>query len=143
MTIEPIGSITPLKQVVRSCGLAVDDISNLSEAQFFGISEGGSLIAVVGLERHGVYGLLRSLAVLPDYRNTGLGDKLVFHVESVANQFGIEKLFLLTTTAEGYFLRLGYERAARETAPEAIKSTTQFAGLCPASSALPMKQLIT
>lgn len=143
MNIEPIASIESLKQVVRSCGLSVDDINDLSAAQFFGIADGGSLIAVVGLEQHGIYGLLRSLAVLPNYRNAGLGDKLVLHVESVAKQRGIAQLYLLTTTAEAYFLRLGYVRATRESAPEAIKSTTQFAGLCPASSALLMKQLKT
>ncbi len=143
VTIEPLGSLESLKQVVRSCGLPVDDIGDFSGAQFFGISEGDALIAVVGLELHGNCGLLRSLAVLPNYRNAGLGDTLVNHIESVAKQCGVEQLYLLTTSAEDYFLRLGYVRLNREGAPQAIQATSQFAGLCPASSALLMKQLIT
>lgn len=141
MNIEPLASIEPLKEVLSSCGLPTDDLYNLPNATFFGISDGGSLVAVVGLEHYGVVGLLRSLAVLPGYRNAGLGDKLVFHVESVAKQQGIEQLFLLTTTAEAYFLRLGYVRATRDSAPEAIKATSQFSGLCPASSAFLIKVL--
>jgi amino-acid N-acetyltransferase len=141
MKIEPLASIELLKEVVSLCGLPIDDLSTLSNAKFFGISEGGTLVAVVGLELYGEVGLLRSLAVLPSYRNTGLGNKLVRHVESFAKQYGIEQLYLLTTTAEDYFLRFGYVPAIRDSAPMAIKATSQFSGLCPASSAFLIKQL--
>jgi len=141
MTIEPLASIEPIKEVLRLCSLPTDDLNKLSTATFFGISEVGTLVAVVGLEHYGVVGLLRSLAVLPNYRKTGLGDKLVHHVESFAKQQGIEQLFLLTTTAEAYFQRLGYVTASRESAPETIKATSQFSGLCPASSAFLIKLL--
>jgi amino-acid N-acetyltransferase len=53
----------------------------------------------------------------------------------------VRTLFLLTTTAEGFFARLGYLHATRDVAPPAIRSTKEFAGICPASSAFMSKQL--
>jgi amino-acid N-acetyltransferase len=50
-------------------------------------------------------------------------------------------MFLLTTTAETFFERRGYRRVDRSQAPLAIQSTSEFASLCPASSAFMIKQL--
>jgi amino-acid N-acetyltransferase len=50
-------------------------------------------------------------------------------------------MYLLTMTAEGFFERRGYRRVDRTQAPLAIKSTPEFASLCPASSAFMIKQL--
>jgi len=141
MNIEPIETIGSLKNVLQLCGLPIDDLNDLFHAKFFGISVDGSLVAVVGLELYGGVGLLRSLAVLPEFRNAHLGNDLVYHVESFAKQHRMERLYLLTTTAETYFHRLGYAPAAREGAPLAIRATSQFSGLCPASASFLMKQL--
>src|SRR4029078_10190143 len=40
---------------------------------FFVVDEGGRIVASARLERHGDAALLRSLAVVPDMRSTGLG----------------------------------------------------------------------
>ena len=48
---------------------------------------------------------------------------------------------LLTTAAEPFFTRHGYRAANRQTAPEAIRRTREFAGLCPASAAYLTKDL--
>jgi amino-acid N-acetyltransferase len=50
-------------------------------------------------------------------------------------------LYLLTTTADAFFRRLGYEQTARELAPPAIKATREFSSLCPSSSIFMVKQL--
>ncbi len=47
----------------------------------------------------------------------------------------------LTTTAETFFKRLGYERIERSQAPLSIERTREFASLCPASSAFMVKSL--
>ena len=85
--------------------------------------------------------LLRSLVVSPDTRSSGMGTALVRYAESYALSQGARTLFLLTTTAEGFFARLGYSNTARDAAPPAIRSTREFAGICPASSAFMSKQL--
>ncbi|WP_459863105.1 arsenic resistance N-acetyltransferase ArsN2 [Endothiovibrio diazotrophicus] len=141
MKIEPLDSIELATGVVGACGLPVDDLGDMPHGAFFGVFENGALVAVIGTELFGEVGLLRSLAVVPAHRGGGLGGALVDHAEGFASGCGVERLYLLTTTAEGYFLRRGYARAARDGAPEAIKATAQFSGLCPASSSLLVKPL--
>ena len=54
---------------------------------------------------------------------------------------GVRSIYLLTTTAEAFFNRLGYERMGRSRAPSSIKRTREFAGLCPVSSVFMVKAL--
>jgi amino-acid N-acetyltransferase len=74
-------------------------------------------------------------------RSTGLGSALVGHVEAHAAKHDVGTLYLLTMTAEDFFARRGYHRIDRTVAPAAIRSTREFAGLCPASSAFMFKRL--
>ena len=63
------------------------------------------------------------------------------HAERVARQRGITALYLLTTTAEAFFTRRGYDRIGREAAPPMLRQTAEFAALCPASAACLTKAL--
>ena len=85
--------------------------------------------------------LLRSLVVTLTQRKQGLGQRLVEHAEQHARDHGAATVYLLTTTAEAFFRSRGYEVTSRDTAPSAIRSTPEFAGLCPASSAFLFKRL--
>ncbi len=58
-----------------------------------------------------------------------------------ARSQGVRDVYLLTTTAEDFFARRGYVRIGREKAPRTIRSTREFADLCPASSAFMVKHL--
>ena len=69
------------------------------------------------------------------------GKQLVAEAESYARERGVKALYLLTTTAERFFDRLGYSRIEREMVPESIKATREYAGICPASSAVMCKRL--
>jgi mannose-6-phosphate isomerase-like protein (cupin superfamily) len=55
--------------------------------------------------------------------------------ESHARNLGVRRLYLLTTTAEAYFAKRGFERCAREAAPAAIRQTREFRSLCPDTAA--------
>jgi mannose-6-phosphate isomerase-like protein (cupin superfamily) len=46
----------------------------------------------------------------------------------------IDRLYLLTTTATGFFSKLGFAQTDRASVPEALRATTQFASVCPSSS---------
>ena len=59
----------------------------------------------------------------------------------IAGNDSLGNFYLLTNTAERFFERLGYRRTDRENAPEAIRRTQEFSGLCPSSSALMVKAL--
>jgi amino-acid N-acetyltransferase len=72
-----------------------------------------------------------------------LGSALTNHAEQYAASKGVRSIYLLTTTAEAFFKRLGYERIERSHAPTSIQQTREFAHLCPASSAFMLKSIDT
>jgi amino-acid N-acetyltransferase len=96
---------------------------------------------VVGLEIYDKVALLRSLAVAADSRGNGCGKALVAQAERHARCLGVTEIYLLTTTAAQFFERLGYKRTNRQSAPDPIRQTEEFAALCPSSSAFMVKTL--
>lgn len=140
-TIERIRKPAEIKQLVAACELPTSDISPSRSQLFFGYRTEARLIGVIGLEVYGAVALLRSLAVAPSYRHHGLGKLLVTFTEAQAASLGVESLFLLTTTAGIFFSKLDYSPASREDAPSPIRNSTQFSGVCPASSILMCKRL--
>jgi len=141
--IEAIADLSMVLPLLEQCGLPTADIADGPSQGFFGICASDGLKGLVGLERHGPVALLRSLAVSPGLRGRGLGRRLVAYAEQVAASQGVSRLFLLTTTAADFFAELGYATTARDEAPPAIQATTQFSGLCPASSSFMSKHLTT
>lgn len=132
---------TSVKRLLRECGLPVADVDANRLKHFFGVGDASGMIGVAGLELHGDVALLRSVAVAPNHRSTGLGKRLVAHVERHARAHGVRAIYLLTTTADAFFSRLGYASMARIDAPPAIRSTSEFSHVCPSSSVLMVKRL--
>ena len=62
-------------------------------------------------------------------------------IEDRACRLHLSCLYLLTTTAEEFFARCGYEPIDRSRVPEAIRATAEFQSLCPASSVCMRKRL--
>lgn len=116
-------------------GLPVEDVCPERIPHFVVASSGDAgLQGCVALEPHGSAALLRSLAVHRSARHHGLGSMLVAHAESDARAMGVDRLFLLTTSASGYFEKLGYAAVGRDSVPDAVNESSQFASLCPASA---------
>jgi L-amino acid N-acyltransferase YncA len=134
-------SESAVKQLLDESNLLSSDLSPDHLKDFFGYGSKERLTGVVGLEIYGKVALLRSLAVVQDCRGNGFGKALVAEAEDYAKWRGVAEVYLLTSTAEGFFERLGYRRASREAAPEAIRRTWEFTDLCPSSSAFMMKTL--
>lgn len=128
-------------RLLESAGLPTSDLTDKHMSAFFYVGSAAAPGAMVGVEIYGSDALLRSLVVSPALRKRGLGQLLVEKAEQHAREHGVSTVYLLTTTAEQFFLARGYSSAARETAPTSIRSTTEFAGLCPASSAFLSKRL--
>jgi amino-acid N-acetyltransferase len=102
--------------------------------QFWVAEHQGRLVGVAGMERYGDGGLLRSVAVAPGWRGSGLGRALVDRVLEEGRAAGVRDVYLLTTTAEHYFPRLGFVCVDRETVPAAVRGSAEFTGACPASA---------
>ena len=78
--------------------------------------------------------LLRSAAVRADLRGTGVGAALVGALLDRARRRDVKTLVLLTTTAERWFPRFGFESITRDDVPEKLKVSEEFRGACPASA---------
>jgi amino-acid N-acetyltransferase len=100
---------------------------------------GGIVVGVAGMERYGDAGLLRSVAVAPEWRGSGVGRALVERVLDEARAAGVADVFLLTTTAEHYFPRLGFACVDRGCVPAAMRTSAEFSGACPDSAVVMRK----
>jgi L-amino acid N-acyltransferase YncA len=132
-----------VKHLLTESNLPSSDLTPDHLKHFFGCGPTERLNGVVGLEIYGEVALLRSLAVARESRGSGYGRALVAEAETYALSHGVTEIYLLTSTAERFFERLGYRRISREAAPDAIRRTREFSDLCPSSSAFMMKALAT
>jgi amino-acid N-acetyltransferase len=94
----------------------------------------GRVVGVAGLERYGADGLLRSVAVDGGRRGEGLGGRLTRAVVDDARALGLSGLYALTTTAERYFPKLGFEVIERAEVPAPVRDSLEFRSLCPSSA---------
>jgi amino-acid N-acetyltransferase len=119
--------------LLRDSELPIDGVI-ASLDQFWVAEHQGRVVGVAGMERYGDSGLLRSVAVAGEWRGTGIGRTLVDRVLDEGRGAGVREVYLLTTTAEHYFPRLGFACVDRETVPAALRASAEFTGACPASA---------
>ena len=94
----------------------------------------GQIVGVVGLELCCEHALLRSTAVSPEWRDRGLGRRLVERIIAEAESRDLRALYLLTTTAEHYFPSFGFTKTTRDAVPAAVRATAEFESACPGSA---------
>lgn len=111
-------------------GLPIDGVRE-NFSSFIVAEDGSSIVGAIGLECFESAGLLRSAVVSIDQRGSGIGRRLVERIIARAEEAGIDELYLLTTTAENYFPRFGFNRTARSAVPEAVRTSAEFRGACP------------
>jgi amino-acid N-acetyltransferase len=124
------GDLPALRELLSLCCLPFDGVADHLDA-FLVALEQGRLTGSVGLERYGADGLLRSLAVHPDYRGRSVGTNLTRRALREAHRLGLRRVFLLTETASEYFVRLQFRRVPRQQAPPAVQASVEFASACP------------
>ncbi|WP_293447477.1 N-acetyltransferase [Persephonella sp.] len=62
---------------------------------------------------------IKSLAILPQHQNKGIGKKIVKHCLKEAKQLGVEKVFALTYLPE-FFQKLGFEIVDKSEFPQKV-----------------------
>src|SRR5207253_306647 len=63
-------------------------------------------------------GELAGLAVHPDFRNQGAGERLLKEIENRARRLKLKRLFVLTTRAEQWFVERGFVETEVEELPQ-------------------------
>ena len=130
-----------LKQFLKANDLLYQDIKPSDLNHFLVVCNGADVVGTVGLEIQEDSALLRSLAVKQGCRKKGLATLLVEKIEAYARTLNIDRLFLLTVTAEGFFKKCDFQPAKRQAAPAGIQRTAEFKDLCPASAVFMVKDL--
>jgi amino-acid N-acetyltransferase len=101
----------------------------------------GDVIGSAALELYPDGALLRSVAIAPELQGQGLGRELTDAALQLAQDLHVPAVYLLTTTAERYFPKFGFERIARAEVPAAVQTSIEFTSACP-SSATVMRRVL-
>ena len=129
-----------IEELLRDNGLPSDGVHDRLATTLVEVDE-GHLTGTAALEVFSDGALLRSVAVDSRRRSAGTGARLVQGLLSIAEQRRLPAVYLLTTTAEHYFPRFGFERVAREDVPEGVQQSVEFRSACPASATVMRKKL--
>lgn len=125
MRIVPDISIKQANELLKESELSLIDESHTSNLRLIGAYDSGHLIGLVGLEQINLFGLLRSLYVLPRFRERSRGSMLVNTTEQLARKAHIKQVFLFTENAASFFEDIGYIKTSRDSLPEAIRCHRQ------------------
>ncbi len=120
--------------------LPIEGVSNQLENFFISVID-DTLIGCVGLEIYGESGLIRSLAVHPSHQRKGVGKLLIQSILKYAKDKDINQLYLLTTTANDYFIKHGFTIIKRDEVNSEIKESVEFKSVCPLT-AVCMKRVL-
>jgi len=122
-----------VKKLLENNNLPHDDLER-SKVKFIISKNKSEIIGSIGIELYGTDVLLRSFLVKQNYKNKGLGSILLMAAIEKCKSEKVTKIHLLTTTAETYFAKKGFDITERIDAPNSILHTKEFSEICPSSS---------
>ena len=96
--------------------------------------DNGRVVACGGAETYQVAALIRSIAVLPEYRKQGVGRRIVRQLLDRLAARGVREFYLLTTTAEEYFKKRGFKTIDRDEVHPQLLQSREFQDACPSSA---------
>lgn len=122
-----------IRALLDACGLPASDLTAQSLDGFHVAVRGAAIVGVAGLEQAGDAALLRSVAVHPRLRASGLGTRLVDASIALAQRRSLRALYLIPNdeSAHTFFARRGFTRIERNHIPDAIRGLPELTHLCP------------
>jgi amino-acid N-acetyltransferase len=103
--------------------------------------EGDEIVGTAALELYADGALLRSVAVEPAFQGKRLGHQLTDAALRLATTHSASTVFLLTTTADRFFPKFGFEQIGRDNVPMSVQRSAEFQSACPASAIVMRKEL--
>jgi amino-acid N-acetyltransferase len=103
--------------------------------------EAGRIVGSAALEMYDEHALLRWVAVRPSFQSRGLGRTLTEAALAMARKRHVRAVYLLTTTAEQFFMKFGFARMPREVVPDIVQTSVEFTSACPSTATVMMKTL--
>jgi len=111
--------------VLERCGLPVDDLARLVGEFHVAILD-GQLVGCACAERFGDTAIIRSVAVLREWRDQGVASHLVNTVMMRARANGVRRAVLLTSTCPSYFARYGFSLIHASKLPHEVLESKEF-----------------
>ena len=134
------GDLAAIQALLAKSKLPPDDVGEHLD-NFLVARRAGKIAGTVGLEVYGSNALLRSLAVEESERNKGMAKSLYDELLIFARDRGVRQISLLTTTAEGYFAKLGFTRVNKDEIPGFVKNTKEYQEFCPSNAVCMVKRI--
>jgi amino-acid N-acetyltransferase len=113
-----------------------DHLANMLVAR-----QDGRLVGSAALELYPDGALLRSVAVAPELHGHGVGRALTDAAMRLAHDLQVPAVYLLTTSAEGYFPKFGFQPIARADVPARVQTSIEFTSACPSTATVMRKSL--
>jgi amino-acid N-acetyltransferase len=132
--------VSAIEALLRDSALPIDGVRDRLRTTLVA-TEDGRVIGTAALEVFDDGALLRSVAVAAPRRTSGAGGRLVQALLGLASERDLGDVYLLTTTAEGYFPRFGFQRVSREVVPPGVRQSVEFTSACPATAAVMRREL--
>ncbi len=101
----------------------------------------GRIVGSAALEVYRDGALLRSVAVDPGFRGHGIGQRLTEAALRLAGSLGVPDVYLLTTTAQGFFPKFAFAPIDRTQVPAGVQQSVEFRRACPASAIVMRRRL--
>jgi amino-acid N-acetyltransferase len=129
--IDDVRSILQLIEPLEADGTLVKRSRELLEIEigrFFVLEHDRAIVGCAALYPFSDEGAgeLACLAVHPEYRNAGAGERLLRRVESEARRSGMTQLFVLTTRATHWFIEHGFTQSTVEALPATKQALYNF-----------------
>lgn len=122
-----------IKSILTDAGLPLEGVDEHWKT-FVVARDGSKIVACGGAEAYQFAALIRSVAVTPDYRKSGIGRRIVRQLLDRLASRGLREFYLLTTDAEEYFRKRGFKTIDRDEVHPQLLASRQFQDACPASA---------
>ena len=127
------GDLPAVERLIADAQLPLAGARKAFETGFVA-DEDTRIVGAAAMERFADGALLRSVVVDPSVRGQSLGQRLTIAAIEEARRLTLPALYLLTTTAAGFFPRLGFVPIIRDGVPPSVQQSIEFRSACPASA---------
>jgi amino-acid N-acetyltransferase len=136
-----IDDLATAREILNLCDLPLEGLEDQFGDNYCIVELEDEIVGLGGIEKYGSLGLIRSVAVKPGVQRKQIGTAIVKERLAWARRAGLSGIYLLTTTADQFFVKLGFIVIRREDVAPEIKESSEYSTVCPDSAVVMFKSL--
>jgi N-acetylglutamate synthase-like GNAT family acetyltransferase len=117
--------IKALTQILETVDLKTQDVLAPGTQFWLAHEKQGQMVGCAGMEFGETAVLLRNVAILPEFRKQGLGEELVEHALTYAQNQGYKAVYLFSVRSGGYWQRMGFREVTVDELVNALPESYQ------------------